>query len=51
MLREVAGDVFKRRLRLDSEKAIHRGNKWSEVSTLVKTSVEVIIILLALGGL
>ena len=51
MLREVAGDVFKRRLRLDYEKAIHRGNKWSEESKLVKTSVEVLILLLSLSGL
>ena len=34
-LREAAGDVFKSRLRLNSKKATHLGNKGSKVSTLV----------------
>ena len=35
LLHKVAGDAFKSRLGLDPEKAIHRGDKGSEVLTLI----------------
>ena len=51
LLCEADGDAFKRCLCLNPEKAIHQGNKRSEVLMLVKTRVEVLLLLVVLGGL
>ena len=51
LLRKDYGNAFKRHLRIDSEKALHQGEKWGEVSTLVLKIVEVIPFLFALGCL
>ena len=48
---EASENEFTHHLHLDPEKAIHQGDKGGEVSKLVKTSVEVLLLLLALGGL
>ena len=50
-MREVAGNEFNRHLRLYLEKAVYRGNTFIEFSTFVKTGVDLLLILLALGGL
>ena len=46
---EAAGDAFMHYLYLDFKTAIHLGNKESEALMLVKTSVELLLLLLALG--
>ena len=49
--REAGGDMFKCCFRLKPKKTVHWGNKGSEFSTLFKSGVEVLLLLLLLGGL
>ena len=51
LLCEADGDAFKHRLRLGPDKAVHQVNEGSEVPTLIKKSVELILVLLAIIGL
>ena len=50
-MRKAAGNAFKCLLRLDLENSNYCGNKGSEVASLVKPSLEVILTLLELSGL